>query len=138
MAERLGTVADYIKDVRVLLLDTIQPPRYKDPELLVAFNTALLEGRRLRADLFITKYGARVPAYESVDSEEVPIEPQFRLAFVYGTVAHALLRDTEDIQDQRASTFRDHFESILCGAPVTAPIRGGTPGGPVSRGQIMR
>lgn len=135
--DRLASVADYIKDVRVMLLDKIQPYRYGDDELLVAFNTALLEGRRLRADLFVSKYGSRVPSYDSVSGNEVPIEPQFRLAFVYGTAAHALDRDDEDIQDTRAATFRAHFESMLCGVQRT-PIRGGNPGGPVNSSQVMK
>ena len=58
---QLETVEDYIEDTRTLLLDRMEPYRYNDPSLLVAFNTALLEGRRLRADLFVHKYGNDVP-----------------------------------------------------------------------------
>jgi hypothetical protein len=49
----LETVADYVDDARVLLLDQVQPYRYDDTSLLTALNVALLEGRRLRADLFV-------------------------------------------------------------------------------------
>lgn len=124
---QLETVEDYIEDTRTLLLDRMEPYRYNDPSLLVAFNTALLEGRRLRADLFVHKYGNDVPHFDAVDGEEVPIEPQFRLAFVYGTVAHALARDTEDVQDERSNTFMNIFQSILTGVKIP-PIMGGTPG----------
>ena len=127
MSERLGSVSDYIQDIRTMLLDKMEPYRYSNEELLVAFNTCLLEGARLRPDLFFTKYGNRVPYYEAITGEEVPIEPKFRLSFVYGTAAHALARDDEDVQDQRANTFRDVFESFLIGKRV-APIQGGTPG----------
>jgi|SRR5271165_1364256 len=125
--DMLHSVHSYIKDVRVILLDKIHPYRYRDDELLTAFNTSLLEGRRLRPDLFVYKHGNRVPHFEAVDGEEVPIEPQFRLAFVYGTAAMALIRDEEDVQDARAASFRAVFESILTGLNMPR-IQGGTPG----------
>ncbi len=128
MSLRLSSVEDYIDDARTLLLDRIVPYRYDDISLLVAFNTALLEGRRLRPDLFVFKHGSGVPSYDAVSGEEVPIEPQFRLAFVYGTVAHALARDTEDVQDTRATSFMNIFQSILTGVKQ-APLQGGTPSG---------
>src|SRR5277367_4674513 len=105
----LDTVSGYIADVRTLLLDRINPPRYSDISLLVALNVALLEGRRLRPDLFIFKHGLRVPNYQTVDGQHVPIEPQFRLGFVYGTCAHALKRDNEDVQDARSNLFMAAF-----------------------------
>lgn len=123
----LETVSGYIRDVRTLLLDKIQPYRYGDDSLLVGLNMALLEGRRLRPDLFVYKHGVRVPQFLAVNDEVVPIEPQFRLAFVYGTCAHALARDQEDVQDQRSNLFMGVFHDILIGIRVT-PIGGGTPG----------
>ena len=125
---RLTTVEGYVQDVRTLLLDKIQPYRYSDDDILVGLNTALLEGRRLRADLFVTRFGNEVPSFDAVDGEIVPIEPQFRLAFVYGIAAHTLLRDDEDVQDQRANTFLDRFMSMLTGVRQ-APVMGGTPRG---------
>ena len=128
MADHLHSVESYIKDIRVLILDKTPPYRYDTPELLVAFNSCLLDGRRLRPDLFVYKHGNRVPHYEAADGEEVPIEPQFRLAFVYGTAAHALARDDEDVQDARAASFRAVFESILVGQSMPR-IQGGSPVG---------
>ena len=125
--EALSTVEDYVKDVRVLLLDRIEPYRYKTPEIITAFNLALLEGRRLRADLFAGKERMHVPSYTADSTEEVPIEGQFRLAFVYGTAAHTLLRDDEDVQDERANSFMAAFYNMLCGERPR-PIAGGTPG----------
>lgn len=126
MALTLSTVQGYVKDVRALLLDKIKPYRYSDTALLAGLNLALLEGRRVRADLFVCRYGNDVPSYEEVSGEEVPIEPQFRLAFVYGIAAHTLLRDEEDVQDARANAFQEMFHSILLGSRP-APIQGGTP-----------
>lgn len=120
------TVKDYIRDARVLLQDRIRPYRYDDTSLVTALNAALLEGRRIRADLYI---GLRhLPQYTEVDDEEVPIEPQFRSAFVHYLVAHALERDQEDIQDARSSAFTTVFYVILLGISspgIKSPAGGG-------------
>lgn len=128
MALNLYTVSGYVKDTRALLLDRVQPYRYSDTALLVALNLALAEGRRLRADLFVCRYGNNLPVYEAVSGEIVPIEPQFRLAFVYGMAAHTLLRDEEDVQDSRANGFLAKFENMLTGTTRTPmPADAGTP-----------
>ena len=124
----LESVSDYVQDARTLLLDRIAPYRYDDISLLVALNIALLDGRRIRPDLFVYKHGNHVPSYSAVDGQRVPIEAQFRKAFVYGMVAHALARDQEDVQDQRSNLFMNVFNSILVGNGLTPPIGGGTPG----------
>lgn len=126
MSLNLETVVDYIQDARTLLLDTIPPYRYSDTSLLVAFNLSLLEGRRVRPDLFVYKYGNTVPYYDAVSGAVVPIEAQFRKAFVYGLASHALARDQEDVQDQRANLFMGVMMSILTGTGGGA-IGGGTP-----------
>ena len=124
----LNTVQSLIDDARVLLLDEVRPFRYDDPSLLVALNTCLLEARRGRADLFVTRWGGNtVPYYNAVSGEPFCMEAQFRLAFVYGTVGHALKRDHEDVQDDRATTFMDQFYHILGMTPPAPPLRGGTP-----------
>ena len=122
----LNSVKDYIDDVRVLLLDKVQPYRYEDDELLVALNTTILEARRLRADLFVTRFGSEVPSYRAVTGDQVCIEPQFRLGIVFGVCAHALLRDEEDVQDSRAASFLARFHDIMVGIKTTN-IQGGTP-----------
>lgn len=128
MSAALNTVESIIADARTLLLDKRRPYRYDDPELLVALNTSLLEARRVRADLFVTRYGTSVPAYDAVTAEPFCIEPQFRLAFVYGVCAHALARDDEDVQDARANSFLAKFHSVLLGVG-TPPLTGGSPRG---------
>jgi hypothetical protein len=128
----LSTVQDYITDARTLLLDKIYPYRYGDDSLLVALNIALLDARRMRADLFVYKYGNKVPSYDAVTGEKVPIEPQFRKAIVYGLIAHAMFRDGDDVQDARANSFLGVMEYILTGGVgpkgPPAPIHAGTPG----------
>ena len=126
----LETVQDYINDVRTLLQDVVLPYRYDDTSLLTSFNTALLEGRRLRPDLFVFEHHERVPSYMVSDATKVCIEPQFRLPFVYGTAAHALARDQEDIQDARATMFMGLFNDLLIGVRLGGISGSGpTPGG---------
>jgi hypothetical protein len=134
MSQVLLSIQDYVTDVRTIILDKVQPYRYPDDSLVEALNIALLEGRRLRSDLFVCRYGNDVPRFTSVSGEEVPIEPQFRLAFVYGIAAHVLLRDEEDVQDSRSNTFLERFHDMLVGVRPS-PIAGGTPGGaPAQKG----
>lgn len=116
----LETVNDYITDGRTLLLDTISPFRYEDDSLLVALNVSLLEGRRLRPDLFVFS-GDSVPAFFVNDASVVPMEKQFRLAFLHGMVGHALERDQEDVQDTRSQAFLLYMSNILIGKRIISP-----------------
>jgi hypothetical protein len=114
----LETVADYISDARTLLQDTVAPNRYDDPSLLVALNVTLLEMRRSRPDLFVFEHHERTPNFVAVNTQPIEIESPFRLALVYGTVAHALARDQEDVQDARSAGFMRVFYSMLLGMAV--------------------
>lgn len=124
MPLQLTSVQDYIDDVRVLLLDRTQPYRYTDVQLLAALNIALMEVRRVRADL-IRKND--IPYYTIVSDEPVPLEPQFRMAVAYLLAAHALQKDEEDVQDVRANTFMQMGHDMLLG-PRPGPLQGGSPG----------
>jgi hypothetical protein len=128
MSTALATITDYINDGRTLLQDTIQPYRYQDGELVVAMNVTLLEARRLRPDLFIYnrhKTGTSVQSFQNNDGTELLMEEQFRLALLHGMCAHAMERDQEDIQDDRATAFMGIFNSILVGSgKVSAPPQG--------------
>lgn len=126
MSTALETITDYITDGRTLLQDTLPPYRYADAELVTAMNVTLLEGRRIRPDLFIYRYGkpnerGRVQSFQANDGTLLDMEEQFRLAFLHGMVAHALERDQEDIQDERAATFMNIFNNILIGKSAPAP-----------------
>ncbi len=128
----LGTVENYIADARVLLLDKVRPYRYEDDEVLQGLNLVLLEVRRIRPDIFITRLGNEVPFYLEVNATPVPIEPQFRMALVFGMVSYTLMRDDEEIQDSRVNTFYDKFHNILTGVrqrsfPTNAPSNSGGP-----------
>lgn len=121
----LELVSDYIADARVLLLDQIAPYRYDDPSLVTALNVTLLEARRVRPDLFV--YCGDVRTYTEADNTggtTVPMEKQFRLAILHGLVGHAIERDQEDIQDQRAQTFLSIMSNILIGKGIPLPNKG--------------
>lgn len=122
----LETVTDYISDARTLLQDTVAPFRYDDPSLLVALNVTMLSARRLRPDLFVYHNDGHVQRFLAVDNTVVHMEEQFRLALVFGLGGHALARDQEDVQDERANTFIGFFEAMLIGVRTT-PIAGSNP-----------
>lgn len=126
----LQTIKDYVDDARVLLLDTIAPYRYEDASLVTAMNVTVMEARRLRADLFVYAYGPdHVPFFEQVDDKQLCIEEPFRLGILFGVVGHALMRDQEDVQDARATTYMNDFASILQGSTPITMAGGGTGGG---------
>ena len=125
MSTALDTIDDYIDDARTLLQDKVSPYRYDDASLVIAMNVTLLEARRLRADLFLyTKacVGQKgVQSLQAKDGTKVEMEEPFRLALLHGMVAHALVRDQEDIQDARAAAFMSTFNTMLVGKAVPAP-----------------
>lgn len=112
----LDTVQDYIDRARTLLNDTVAPYRYPDTDLVEALNMGVLEARRIRPDLFRTFFRATagLPEYGVSDTtEEVEIDPQYRVTFVYYIVGQIQLRDEEDLQDDRAAAFLNKFNSQL-------------------------
>lgn len=126
-----NTVADYVADARTLLQDLIPPYRYEDSSLLTAFNVAMLEARRIKPELFVYNLDAegQVQHFKEVDETYVEIEPQFRLSLVHGLIGHALERDQEDYQDQRATAFLALFTQGLVGKALGAVVGGSPPKG---------
>lgn len=118
----LETVQDYIDDARTLLLDRIFPFRYSDISLIVALNLSLVRTDDLRPDLF----PRGVPTYDAVNGEKVPVPRRWRQAVVYGLVGHVLMRDQEDVQDQRATVMLQTQEYLLTGLIARPAIQGGT------------
>lgn len=111
----LDIVQDYITRARVLLLDQVGPQyRYPDDDLLQALNIAVMECRRLRPDVFQTYFNATptLPSFTTMD-DAVPIDPMYRMAFVYYIVGHAQLRDDENEEDARAGMFLNKFAASL-------------------------
>lgn len=123
----LDTVADYITDARVLLLDQVAPYRYDDTSLLESLNFALLEARRQRADLFVhnRRTHGRVPTFAVNDNSFVPIEDQFRIGILYGMCGYVISRDQEDVQDERSSLFLNYMANVLTGKSIVMPNQAG-------------
>jgi hypothetical protein len=113
----LATVANYVSKARVLLQDTVTPYRYPDADILEALNLAILEARRLRADLFLgdgtTTLFATLPSYAVNDATAVPIEQHFRTAIMYYMIGHLQLRDQEEATDARAAVLLNKFTAQL-------------------------
>lgn len=110
----LSTVQDYISRARTLILDESEPYRYPDVDLVEALNMAVYEARRLRPDLFQDLISGDLPQFDTSDMEaEVPIDPMYRLAFLYYVCGHAHLRDDEITQDNRAAAFLNKFTAQM-------------------------
>jgi hypothetical protein len=110
----LDTVQDYIDRARVLLLDQVAPYRYPTPDLVEALNMGVLEARRLRPELFRSSFRTSLPDFsDSNMTEQVPIDPQYRVAFVYYICGHAQLRDDENNQDSRSAAMLNKFVSQM-------------------------
>lgn len=107
----LDTVGDYLTESRVLLQDTVAPYRYADAELVSALNIALMEVRRLRADLLLSSH-FEIPFFSiaTVDkAAKVAFEPMYRGSLVYYIVGRAQLRDDEATTDSRAASLLGKF-----------------------------
>ena len=110
----LDTVQDYIDRARVLLLDQVEPYRYETVDLVEALNQAIMEARRLRPDLLTDYFRSSLPEFSTGDmSATVPVDPQYRVAFVYYVCGNANLRDEENTQDSRAAAFLNKFIAQL-------------------------
>ena len=111
----LDTVADYVRQARVLLQDTVLEYRYPDADLVDALNMAFLEARRLRVDLFMPNINS-IPSFAEADiaaATAVKLDPMYRVAFLYFIVGQTQLRDEEDTQDTRAAAFLSSFSSRM-------------------------
>jgi hypothetical protein len=110
----LDTVADYVRDARVLLQDTVADYRYSDSELVEALNLGLLEIRRLRPELVRSYFRTSLPTYSSTAmSTAVLMDYQYRVPLLYYICGHAQLRDDENTQDARATIFLNKFTAQM-------------------------
>lgn len=111
----LDTVSQVVKEARRLLQDEIVPYRYTDSDLVDALNTAILDARRLRPDLFLPKFD--LPYYDASGtinlSAKFPIEPHFRQAFIFYIVGRMEMRDDEQTQDGRAVAMITTWRQML-------------------------
>ena len=110
----LDTVADYVRDARVLLQDTVADYRYSDFDLVEGLNLGLLEIRRLRPELVRAYFRTSIPTYSSTaQATAVPMDYQYRVPLLYYICGHAQLRDDENTQDARATIFLNKFTAQM-------------------------
>ena len=110
----LDIVADYVKEARDLLQDTVPTYRYADASLISALNLAILTARRNRPDLFMDV--VTIPQFTTADiaaGKAFAMDGQYRVAFLFFMVGYAQLRDEEDTQDTRAAAFIGKFTQQL-------------------------
>jgi hypothetical protein len=70
----------------------------------------ILEARRLRPELLKSYFRTTLPDFSSsAMTASVPIDPMYRVAFVYYICGQAQLRDEENTQDTRAAAFLNKF-----------------------------
>jgi hypothetical protein len=108
----LETVADYLRESRILLQDFVEPYRYPDAALLRAMNMGFQEVRRLRPDLLRRYLRTALPVYDDIHAS-VDMEEQYRLPLVWFITGYAQLCDDEEVQDQRAAGFVAMFMNTL-------------------------
>jgi len=111
----LDKVSDYLVEARRLLQDEVSPYRYPDKDLVDALNGALLEVRRLRADLLLPSFDIPFfPATGTIDAAApVPFEPMYRTSLLYYIVGRAQLRDDEATVDARAASLLGKFTAQM-------------------------
>jgi hypothetical protein len=110
----LDTVVDYLAQARVLLQDKTYPPRYPDTELVEALNLAMMEARRLRPDLYLGDATTlfTVPSIGATDPMG-GIDVQYRVPLLYYMVGHAMQRDEEENNENRALSYKQRFSGML-------------------------
>lgn len=120
------TVADYITAARTLLQDTVLPYRYNDAGLVEGLNGAFASMNRIRPDILVSlTYASRTPRFRltaptvfpvyssSVQGITVICPIEYQPSVLFYVIGYAQTRDTEDVQDARASAFLAKFTADL-------------------------
>jgi hypothetical protein len=94
------TVGDVKARAKSILKDKVDPVRYPEADLLNAVNDALLEVRRIRPDLYLSK--SFKVAILINDTDVLPVEDFVFNSIVYWVVGTMMLRDDEFSVDGRA------------------------------------
>lgn len=112
------TVGDVIAQVRTLLQDEdASGYRYTDATLIQALNSALLDTRRIRPDIFRKRLDD-VPQYSTSDmAAGLYYEPMYVPALVYYVTGLAQLRDAEEATDARATQLLQAFGQKMASVP---------------------
>jgi hypothetical protein len=114
----LETLGQYLEEARRLLQDEFEPYRYPSDDMVDALNIAMLEARRLRADLFLPSF--TIPWFDPTKTapgsdlaKPVPFDPMYRQSLVYYIVGRMQLRDDEGTTDARAASLMTKFTAQM-------------------------
>lgn len=112
------TIKDVLRRARHILQDVEEPRRYSDALLLQHFDSAVLEARRVRPDLFTARLTA-TPDYSDVDLETAafPLPDQFLPPFVAYVAGMADMAEEEYVSEGRAQALLGRFAAQLGGTP---------------------
>ena len=114
--ETFATVGDLLDQIRTLLMDTDVSSgqyRYSSDSIVANINMGMIEMYRIRPDIFLEN-NFQIPVFNNADlSQPLVIEQQFVPSLVYYAVGLTQLRDDEETQDARASSFLGKFSSML-------------------------
>jgi hypothetical protein len=109
----LGTVADILWQVRVLLQDTDLSSgayRYADGEIVTNINQGMGDLFRIRPDLFLEQ-GFVVPIFNALSLNQlIGLETQYISPLIFYVVGLTQARDDEQTQDVRAGVFFKTFQ----------------------------
>lgn len=112
------TIDDAIAEARRMLADSNGTIgyRYDDATLVAALNSALLEARRLRPDLFRAYYGQGLPQFTTASlasSTALPINEMYMPPIASFMAGWVELTDDEFTVDGRAATLLQRFAAQL-------------------------
>lgn len=109
------TVGDVISDARALLQDEdAQLYRYPTAALFGYLNTALIEAKKIRPDLFLDYIDLPTPSFSAGDEAQAfPVDEMAFAPCVFYVTGFAELRDDEFTVDNRAVTLMQQFHQKL-------------------------
>jgi hypothetical protein len=114
--ESFVSLGDLLAQIRTLLMDTDVSSgeyRYSSDSIVSNINMGMIEMYRIRPDIFLEN-NFQIPSFNDADlSQPLVIEQQFIPSLVYYAVGMTQLRDDEETQDARASSFLGKFSSML-------------------------
>ena len=104
-------IGELLNDARSHLNDRTEPLRYTDADLVVYYNDALRDLKRLRPDAFFSMYGEELPTYTVDDFlEDIIVDEIFHPAMSYYIVGNAELLDDEFVTDGRVAGLLKQFQ----------------------------
>ncbi|NQW93622.1 MAG: hypothetical protein HQ446_06250 [Polaromonas sp.] len=113
----MATFQQICNSARVVLNDVVFDDstltRYTETQLLEYARAALVDARRVRPDLFLSRLTGAFPAYAA--SAEIPISEDYVMPLVDYVIHRCELRDDEFAVDGRAAALYQKFKSGMLG-----------------------